>query len=147
MALRWYGDQAMAALRADARNKVRSSCLLTERTIKASMTKGGRTESGTIDPVTGGKAEKIGTYRSAAGEVPRVQTGTLRRSYTHELHPTLPIGRVGTNLPYGKFLEFGTRKMAARPHVWPALVKLAGMYRKLFGIPIVTGGIGVGSGG
>jgi HK97 gp10 family phage protein len=31
------------------------------------------------------------------------------------------VGVVGTNLKYGKYLELGTRKMAKRPYLRPAL--------------------------
>lgn len=54
---------------------------------------------------------------------PRVQTGRLRASITHQL------GRdahglfvdVGTNVPYGLFLEEGTDRMPSYPFLRPAL--------------------------
>lgn len=149
MTLCWYGDKAYAAVRSDARRKVREACLATEREIKSSMRLGGRTESGMavlkegtkgtmIDPTTGAKAGKINSYRSRPGEIPRVQTGTLRRSYTHEMDPVMPVGRVGTNLVYAKFLEFGTRFMAPRPHVRVALEKLRAVYGSIFNVPIAA---------
>jgi hypothetical protein len=64
---------------------------------------------------------------SAPGEPPAKRTGTLGRSIDQE---TLErrrgrgrefIGRVGTNVKYGFWLELGTRKMAARPYLRPAL--------------------------
>ena len=163
--LKWRGNEVMKAIRKDARNKVLQAALLTEAAIKSSMRLGGRTSSGMlakqertykggsrkgqsiltktgkqsysrIDPVTGEKAGKINSFRSKPGEIPRVQTGDLRRSYTHELHKVLPIARVGTNLKYAKWLEFGTRKMAPRPHVWPAVIKLRPTYKKVFGVKV-----------
>lgn len=122
----------MAAIRSDARSKVLKACLITERGIKASMKAGGRTASGGRGE--GEKLEKVGTYTSAPGEPPRVQTGRLKASYTHEMHETLPIGRVGTNVEYGKWLEFGTRIVAARPHVRPVLHALRGAYQAIFGV-------------
>jgi len=132
MTLIWRGNQAVAMIRRDARAKVRTACEITEKAIKASMKKGGRTESG--ERGHGEKLEKVGTYVSAPGEPPRVQTGVLRRSYTHEMHEVLPIGRVGTNVFYGKLLEFGTRRVVARPHVRPVLHALRGAYRAIFGV-------------
>ena len=96
------------------------------------MVKGGRTESGMAqiragtkrvmeDPFTGEKAGKVGSFRSKPWEPPRVQTGRLRANITHELHPTLPIARVGTNVTYGKSLEFGTNRMLPRPWLRPAV--------------------------
>ena len=122
----------MALIRKDARSKVRGACILTEKAIKASMKLGGRTASGGRG--AGEKLEKVGTYASAPGEPPRVQTGRLKASYTHEMHPALPIGRVGTNVHYGKTLEFGSRRVAARPHVRPVLHALRGAYRAIFGV-------------
>ena len=122
----------MSILRRSARDKVREACLITERGIKVSMKKGGRTASGGRGE--GEKLEKVGTYTSAPGEPPRVQTNRLRASYTHEMHEAPPIGRVGTNVEYGKYLEFGTRTVAARPHVRPVLHALRGAYRAIFGV-------------
>ena len=59
---------------------------------------------------------------------PRVQTGRLRSSITWE------IGRdsqglyadIGTNVPYGKWLEYGTDRMRPYPFLGPALP--AGLY-------------------
>lgn len=50
-------------------------------------------------------------------------TGTLARSYTiTEMDSSDAIVRkVGTNIMYAPFQEFGTRKMAARPHLGPSL--------------------------
>jgi len=129
MAMIWRGKQAMSLLRRDARQKVLQACLVTERGIKQSMKRGGRTESGAA-----GEASKIGAFTSAPGEPPRVQTGTLKRGYTHEMHEVLPIGRVGTNVFYAKLLEFGTRAVAARPHVRPVLHALRGTFRTIFGV-------------
>ena len=155
----------MKAIRKDARNKVLQAALLTEAAIKSSMKLGGRTSSGMlakqertykrgsrkgqsiltktgkqsysrIDPVTGEKAGKINSFRSKPGEIPRVQTGDLKKSYGIDMHPTLPICRMGTNLFYAKYLEFGTKHMAPRPHVRPALIKLRPTYKKVFGVKV-----------
>lgn len=60
---------------------------------------------------------------SAPGSPPHVRTATLTRSIDQENLRT-PGGftaRVGTNVQYGRFLELGTRTMAARPYLRPAL--------------------------
>lgn len=55
--------------------------------------------------------------RSAPGQYPMTDTGRLQSSI--EVKPTKPArkmaGRVGTNVQYGKHLEFGTSKMEKRP--------------------------------
>jgi len=127
----WRGDEAQKYLLEDARQKVWRCCLLLESDIKRSMKKGGRTPTGKAER----KMAKVGTYHSAPGEVPRVQTGRLRASITSELHPRLPIGRVGTNVVYSKWLELGTRKMAARPYLRPALQRNINRFRRIFSRP------------
>lgn len=63
---------------------------------------------------------------SAPGQPPRKRTGTLQKSVSFEtswmnLGEPVYLVRVGTNVPYGRFLEYGTRKMAARPWLRPGL--------------------------
>lgn len=62
--------------------------------------------------------------RDAVRAAPR-DTGTLKRSYTIAEHQSGDIigAYVGTNLHYAPYVEFGTRRMAARPHLGPALEK------------------------
>jgi len=58
------------------------------------------------------------TYQaSAPGEAPAQQLGDLRKSVTGGLEKEgrRIIGYVGTGLPKGPMLEYGTSKMAARP--------------------------------
>jgi len=137
MALIWHGKKVQQAIALDIRQKILQSVMLIEANTKVLLGQaGGRTESGRavlkpgtktvrIDPVSGKKAGKINTYRSQPGEPPRKQSGHLGRSVASEIHPTLPIGRAGVtkSAPYGKFLEFGTRKMAPRPFLRPSLKK------------------------
>ncbi len=51
-------------------------------------------------------------------------TGNLRSNITHEVKSqgSKHEGRIGTNVFYGKHLEFGTRRMPARPWLLPALL-------------------------
>lgn len=62
---------------------------------------------------------------SSPGEPPRKRTGTLQKSIAHEIErrPGEVLARIGTKVGYGKFLEFGTRRMAARPYLRPALTE------------------------
>ncbi len=60
---------------------------------------------------------KIPYTASAPREAPATATGQLRQSvkYSVEGNGMDLVGKVGTDLEKGKQLEFGTRKMKARP--------------------------------
>lgn len=49
-----------------------------------------------------------------------VRTGTLRRSIHSVFEHGGLTGLVGPSVLYGKFVEFGTRRMGARPYMRPA---------------------------
>ena len=117
--MKWHGRKVMSKFQSNARRNVRDAAILVEGVAKGLMRLGGRTKSGEI--TEGERPGKVGSFASKPGEPPRVQTGTLRRSITHEVHPVLAIARVGTNVIYGKFLELGTGRIAPRPFMRPAL--------------------------
>lgn len=50
---------------------------------------------------------------------PQVQTGRLRSSITHETAAMSTT--IGTNVVYGKYLEFGTSRMPPYPWLFPAV--------------------------
>ncbi len=63
--------------------------------------------------------------RDAKIKVP-VDTGRLRNSLTHATEgfgSQEPAVRVGTNVHYAKFVEFGTSKQSAQPYLYPALIE------------------------
>lgn len=73
-------------------------------------------KSGAIYRVPGFKK----TYQaSAPGQAPAVRTGNLFRRVTHEVGKHTV--RVGSNVKYHKYLEWGTARIAARPSLRPAL--------------------------
>ena len=49
-----------------------------------------------------------------------VLTGTLRRSIASVFENGGLTGRVGPSVFYSRFVEFGTKRMAARPYMRPA---------------------------
>ena len=66
-----------------------------------------------------------GREPSAPGEPPRKVTSRLFHSMAKAVvrTPHEVIGAYGSNVEYSFFLELGTRKMAPRPHLRPALQK------------------------
>lgn len=56
-------------------------------------------------------------------EHPQIQTGRLRSSIIHQVisNPNEIITEIGTNVTYGKFLEFGTSRMPPYPWLFPAV--------------------------
>lgn len=80
---------------------------------------------------------------SAPGSPPHVQTGALRSSIRTEWDGDRRVV-VGPSVAYGRHLEFGTRRMAARPFMRPALARVIKRIPKLFQ-GLLTGGANAGS--
>lgn len=57
-----------------------------------------------------------------------VDTGRLRSSIAEEVGRDAEgiVGRVGTDVVYGPFIEYGTRRMRAQPFLRPALDAVTG---------------------
>lgn len=124
MGVKWDDSKLRAEANKQAMGLVMRACIVLEADIKRSFgnagsftTKGGRKRAAT--------RQERHANRSKPSEPPHVDTGTLRRSITHEVEQrNIATGRVGTNVVYAKWLEFGTSKMAARPFLRPALFRL-----------------------
>jgi len=68
--------------------------------------------------------ERVPHRASAPGQYPASDTGRLASNIRFELPTSTALtGRVGTNIMYGRHLEFGTTKMAARPWLMPSFEK------------------------
>jgi hypothetical protein len=70
---------------------------------------------------------------SAPGDPPRKRTGWLQRNVVYELNEQTRVAKVGltANVPYGLWLEIGTRKMRPRPYLIATLNKYLGQMRIL----------------
>jgi phage gpG-like protein len=72
---------------------------------------------------SGIKYKRMRRASSAPGESPATQKTDLMKSVqVEDVHPLLKL--VGTNLPYGRFLELGTKNIKPRPWLRPAFVRL-----------------------
>lgn len=74
-------------------------------------------------------------HPSAPGNPPAPDTGNLRNSINYEIQKdeytvTGIVGTTQKNPPYGRFLEYGTSKMAPRPWLRPAMRKNNEFIRK-----------------
>lgn len=72
--------------------------------------------------------------RSEPGEPPRTRTGALPRSIIKESSKDRSVWQIGHNRGFweiGARLEFGTRRMAARPHLRPAFDEIVKRLPKL----------------
>ena len=72
-------------------------------------------EAATVKALTGAAL----VVEGAAKTLSPVDTGNLRGSITHEVNPD--HAKVGTNVEYAPYLEYGTVKMAAQPYLRPGL--------------------------
>ena len=138
----WRGPQVRAAIEARTRRVVSAACIIVAREAKELISISG---TGRLAPKgstsryvapryaymkkkgkhvlvggkivvrhQGGNAAKVyGAFPSKAGQPPRKQTGHLRRSVTYNVNGL--VGRVGTPIKYGRYLELGTRHMKPRP--------------------------------
>lgn len=98
---------------------VAKTALAIERTAKTSMARKGRGRW------YRNRGKGLGDHRaSAPGDPPATDTGRLRSSITTDLHDLVRLSAtVGTDVAYGRYLEFGTVNMAARPWLRPAYEK------------------------
>jgi hypothetical protein len=154
---KWYGEQWKAAMRREARQR-NSACALavwqraklligTEGAgarvkVKGSSSRGasGQFTAGTTEVVQNRGGRKAigkliyGAFPSAPGDPPHKQTVRLLASVAWELVGDA-IARVGMNLRYGRWLELGTRKMAARPWLRRALREMTGFCQAVWNRP------------
>lgn len=112
----WHGPRRKAELMAEMKRRLSACAIIVASEAKRLVSTAG---TGQARDKRGKFKRLYGANPSKPGDPPHKQTGTLRRSITWMIAGT--IARVGTNLPYGRWLELGTTKMAARPWLRRAL--------------------------
>lgn len=120
--IEWRGKEVEHDVLQEVSRRLDKAAIIVENSAKQSMTE-----------AKSGMAMGKFTRRSAPGEAPASQHGDagLLGSITHDA-PSELVRRVGTNLNYGRWLEEGTTKMAARPWLEVALTRETGKIRDLF---------------
>lgn len=114
---RWEGPRRKAELMEALRRRLSAAAIVVAAHAKRLVSEAGTGQGRSAK--TGKFARVYGANPSRPGDPPHKQTGRLRASIAWELVGA--VARVGTNLPYGRWLEHGTRKMAARPWLRRAL--------------------------
>jgi hypothetical protein len=102
MAMNWLGDQVAAAIRARLGANLRPACDLLAA----------RCRSRIATP---------GPPRSRPGQSPHIDSGRLIRSVVAGADPGSLRGYVQSDVEHAAYTEEGTRRMAARPWMLPAL--------------------------
>jgi hypothetical protein len=130
-----------------------SSQIAASRIVKATLSRPG---TGTLYRVAQGKAKgrnlrARGYHRaSLPGNPPAVNTNRLRASWSVERvwggggdsisavyrQGSTAILRFGSNVPYSRLLEFGTRRMKKRPYLRPSMPIIADKSIRLIAVQI-----------
>jgi hypothetical protein len=136
--MRWCGEQRHAEIQAEMRRRIEAATRIVRNRARELLKIPGTTFAAYGYSYMGfekdkeGKLRRVekkvrkrqklyGSVRSEPGEPPRKQTGLLRASVATEVRNL--VGRVGTNLDYGRRLELGTRHLAPRPWLRRALAE------------------------
>lgn len=82
-------------------------------------------------PTSGAATRKRGLDPSKPGEYPKKLLGHLRRNVQSEGNKGERKARAGTNVPYGRWLELGTRRMGRRPWLTLAIRESAQSIRNI----------------
>ena len=78
------------------------------------------------------KRRNVNVFVSRPGDPPNTDTGRLVKSIFLKFENNAKTAKIGTNLKYGAWLEFGTLNMAARPWLSKAFKLETGKAVELF---------------
>ena len=125
--LTWHGPRVMRILREAGKEAVGDVAIEIQVVSKRLLAQAG---TGRRYKKRGGRIHQA----SRPGEPPAIDLGSLVRSVQVELGEidiNLPRARVGTSLPYGRFLELGTRHIKRRPWLSVALKQVKPRVREI----------------
>src|SRR5215469_10715989 len=92
----WNGDGAMKEIKGGASDWITRACIIVKRRAVTLLSTPGTGREGSSGPEV-----------SQPGKPPRKQTGNLRDHVDYEVDEDELVGRVGTNIDYGRYLELG----------------------------------------
>lgn len=126
----WNAKAVFTASTEDNFVAMKKAAILVESYVKKSFQKQGTGRSRKV--TKSGKRH----FASLPGETPAIDTGTLRASIMHEVTRSgLGInGKVGveSGVKYGRYLELGTRTIAPRPFLRPAVAASGNKINEIF---------------
>jgi len=129
--VKWNARAVEAQVKRGLRRNMAEACMRLRRDVVRSL------------GIPGPRKGNLLARPSAPGEPPHKRTGNLRRSITHEVALDGLSGKVGSfgakGVVYAAPLELGTRHMAARPYLRPALDRMKGELAKILSRPIQGG--------
>src|SRR4051812_37015451 len=115
----WHPD-VLAKIREGIQANVEKAAIYLKGKLKEALNETG-------NPYIAARGAKGPHYKnenpSLEGEAPHKMLGDLQRSVTYEMQEGTAV--VGTNLEYGKYLEFGSSKVQARPWLRSTLLREA----------------------
>jgi hypothetical protein len=120
----WDPDKVQEKIKSVISKRIAAACIHLTNAIKVDISQSGTLRyNKTLKSGKASKAQKTvyNFTHSRPGNPPYKQTGQYRRSIAYEVVNL--VGRVGTNMPLGKWLELGTRHMAPRPHILANFLK------------------------
>lgn len=149
--VKWYGDEFKGELAKGLRRNISAASIYLASQVKADISQDGTVRYAVAPKKPRKKPAKnprqktiYNVTHSAPGNPPYKQTGHLRRSIGWELTGAgmRPIGRVGTYVVYGRYLELGTKRgLKARPYLRRNLRKHATALEAILTRRIQPGGL------
>ncbi len=126
---KWYGESIRAKIEAEMKRRLLACAVALANRAKVLLN-----VEGTGRGKGRGAGLVYGANPSHPGEPPHKQRGRLLSSIAWEL--TGMVSRVGTNVKYGRWLELGTKHVAARPWLRRALLEMRAAIRAILSRPI-----------
>jgi len=128
MPMKWYGEKVLRTVRDRVGERLERAGRETRDHIRERLSRS--------QPTRGVGFRKRGLAPSAPGEYPKKVMGDLRRSINMRMSADRTVCQVGTNVPYGRWLELGTRKMRRRPWLSKGILEMTPRIRAILTRPM-----------